>query len=74
MGDPKLFYTGRVDGLFASVTTRRVPRQDKPYPPLVEVAKAQPIFHLADVAGTLAGVRCEPENYSTLCYVDNGMR
>ena len=57
MEGPNLFYAVRVDGHFATVTTRSVPRQEKPYPPLVEVAKTQPVFHLADVAGTLAGFR-----------------
>ena len=31
--------------------------QEKPYPPLAEVAKTQPVFHLEDVGGTLAGFR-----------------
>jgi acetolactate decarboxylase len=57
MAGPNLFYAVRVDGMFASVTTRSVPRQEKPYPPLVEVAKTQPIFHFNDVPGTLAGFR-----------------
>jgi acetolactate decarboxylase len=57
MEGPNLFYAVRVDGQFASVTTRSVPRQHKPYPPLAEVAKSQPVFHLADVTGTLAGFR-----------------
>jgi len=54
---PNLFYAVRVDGRFASVTTRSVPRQEKPYPPLADVAKTQPVFHLEDVGGTLAGFR-----------------
>jgi acetolactate decarboxylase len=57
MEGPNLFYAVRVDGHFASVTTRSVPRQHKPYPPLAEVAKVQPVFHLEDVSGTLAGFR-----------------
>lgn len=57
MDGPNLFYAVRVDGHFASVTTRSVPRQGLPYPPLVEVAKTQPVFHLKDVRGTLAGFR-----------------
>jgi acetolactate decarboxylase len=57
MEGPNLFYAVRVDGLFASVTTRSVPRQEKPYPPLAEVAKTQPVFRLKDVSGTLAGFR-----------------
>jgi acetolactate decarboxylase len=54
---PNLFYALRVDGDFASVTARSVPRQHKPYPPLAEVAKTQPVFHLENVRGTLAGFR-----------------
>jgi acetolactate decarboxylase len=57
MEGPNLFYAVRVDGRFASVTTRSVPRQERPYPPLVEVAKTQPVFHLEEVSGTLAGFR-----------------
>jgi acetolactate decarboxylase len=57
MEGPNLFYAVRVDGHFASVTTRSVPRQEKPYPPLAEVARTQPVFHLEDVRGTLAGFR-----------------
>jgi acetolactate decarboxylase len=54
---PNLFYAIRADGHFASVTTRSMPSQRKPYPPLAEVAKSQPIFHLDDVRGTLVGFR-----------------
>ena len=57
MEGPNLFYAVRLDGRFASVTTRSVPRQAKPYPPLAEVAKTQPVFHLQEVIGTLAGFR-----------------
>jgi acetolactate decarboxylase len=57
MEGPNLFYAVRVDGRFKSVTTRSVPRQENPYPPLAEVAKTQPVFHLEGVSGTLAGFR-----------------
>jgi acetolactate decarboxylase len=57
MEGPNVFYAVRVDGRFASVTARSVPRQEKPYPPLAEVAKTQLVFHLGDVTGTLAGFR-----------------
>jgi len=52
------YYAVRVTGRFEAVTTRSVPRQQPPYEPLVEVVKVQPVFHLRDVAGTLAGFRC----------------
>jgi acetolactate decarboxylase len=54
---PNLFYAVRVDGRFPSVTVRSVPRQQKPYPPLADVAKTQPVFRLGDVSGTLVGFR-----------------
>ena len=57
MEGPNLFYAIRVDGAFASVKTRSVPRQEKPYAPLAEVTKTQPVFDLKDVSGTLAGFR-----------------
>ncbi|MDQ3864984.1 MAG: acetolactate decarboxylase [Actinomycetota bacterium] len=47
----------RVDGRFEYVKTRSVPRQHKPYPPLVEVVKYQPTFELYDVSGSLVGFR-----------------
>ena len=34
-----------------------MPRQRKPYPPLVEVVKHQPIFELHDIRGSLVGFR-----------------
>jgi len=57
MEGPNLFYAIRVDGHFATVKARSVPRQEKPYPPLAEVARTQPVFRLADVRGTLVGFR-----------------
>jgi len=47
----------RVDGRFEYVKTRSVPRQHKPYPPLVEVVENQPTFELHDVSGSLIGFR-----------------
>jgi acetolactate decarboxylase len=47
----------RVDGHFERVKTRSVPRQRKPYPPLVEVVEGQPTFELRDVQGSLVGFR-----------------
>ncbi|CAA9481609.1 MAG: Alpha-acetolactate decarboxylase [uncultured Rubrobacteraceae bacterium] len=47
----------RVDGLFEHVKTRSVPRQHKPYPPLVEVVESQPTFDLRNVEGSLVGFR-----------------
>ena len=57
MDGPNLFYAVRLDGHFSYVKTRSVPRQTKPYPPLEEVARTQPVFVLKDVGGTLVGFR-----------------
>ncbi len=52
-----LFYAVRIDGLFASVSTRTVRRQEKPYVPLAsDVAKEAP-NGFSEVYGTLAGFR-----------------
>ncbi len=51
------FYAVRVDGFFKYMKTRSVPRQIKPYPPLIEVTKTQPVFEFFDVSGTLVGFR-----------------
>ncbi len=47
----------RVDGQFEYVKTRSVPRQHKPYPPLVEVVENQPTFEIREVSGSLVGFR-----------------
>ncbi len=49
-----LFYALRMDGVFAYVRTRSVPKQEN-YRPLADVAKDQPVFEFQNVAGTLAG-------------------
>ena len=55
-----IFYAIRIDGIFNYMKTRSVPAQKKPYPPLVEVTKHQPIFEFNDVEGTMVGFRCPP--------------
>lgn len=52
-----LFYAIRIDGFFTHVEARSVPRQSKPYPPLVEVVETQPVFEFYDIQGTLLGFR-----------------
>jgi acetolactate decarboxylase len=47
----------RLDGRFAAVRARSVPRQSPPYRPLAEVVAEQHVFELADVAGTMLGFR-----------------
>ncbi|MFH1497366.1 MAG: acetolactate decarboxylase [Verrucomicrobiota bacterium] len=51
-------YAVRVTGAFASVKTRSVPRQQKPYPPLADVVKTQSLFNFADTRGLLVGFVC----------------
>ena len=54
---PNLPYAIRVDGLFTSVKTRSIPRQQKPYPPLAAAAEKQAVFELANVKGTIVAFR-----------------
>jgi acetolactate decarboxylase len=56
-GDATPCQAVRVDGRFELVRARSVPRQRKPYPPLVDVVKQQQVFELRDVDGTMVGVR-----------------
>ncbi len=51
---PNMLYALRIDGTFKYVKTRAVPKT-KNYLPLVEAAKNQIVFELADVEGSLAG-------------------
>lgn len=51
---PNIFYAIRIEGRFAYVKTRSVPRQEN-YRPLVDVAREQPTFEFNQIAGTLAG-------------------
>jgi acetolactate decarboxylase len=46
-----------VSGLFKYIKTRSVPQQEKPYKPLSEVTKTQPIFERGNIFGTLVGFR-----------------
>ncbi|MGP7817267.1 acetolactate decarboxylase [Niallia sp. 01092] len=52
-----LFYAIRIDGVFKKVQTRTVELQEKPYVPMVEAVKSQPIFDFEDIKGTIAGFR-----------------
>ena len=49
-----------VDGFFKTVRTRSVPPQQRPFPPLKDVAATQPTFDVAFVEGTVLGFRCPP--------------
>ncbi len=48
-------YAVRVRGHFATLTTRTVSVQTKPYPPLMDAVKGQAYMEFADVAGELVG-------------------
>jgi acetolactate decarboxylase len=52
-----IFYAIKTDARFDYIKVRTVPRQQKPYPPLVEVAKRQPVYEHEGVKGTLVGFR-----------------
>lgn len=54
MPSPNLFYAFRIEGEFAYVKTRSVPKQEN-YRPLVEVAKEQPVFEFKDTSGLMIG-------------------
>jgi acetolactate decarboxylase len=51
---PNLFYALRIEGQFAAIKARSVPKQEN-YRTLVEVAREQTVFHYENVAGTLVG-------------------
>jgi acetolactate decarboxylase len=50
-----IFYAIRIEGTFASLKTRSVPRQAKPYPRLAEVVKTQPTFEFHHQRGVMVG-------------------
>jgi acetolactate decarboxylase len=52
-----IFYAIRADGIFDRIRLRAVPRQQKPYPPMSEVVRDQPIFDHRDIEGSLVGFR-----------------
>lgn len=54
--DPAGYYAVRVDGTFATVRTRSVPAQQKPWPPLAEAVKHQSEFPMENVRGTIIGL------------------
>ena len=56
--DKSIFYAVKIEGVFPYIKTRSVPKQQAPYPPLVEVVKEQTIFEFHDIEGTIVGFRC----------------
>lgn len=55
---PNLLHAFLLEGTFKHVRTRSVPRQHKPYRPLIEVVKEQPVFEFNDVKGVMLGFCC----------------
>lgn len=53
-----VFCAIRADGTFSRMKVRAIPAQKKPYPPLTEAAKIQPVFNYKDIKGTIVGFRC----------------
>lgn len=52
-----LLYAIKIEGFFPYVKARSVPRQHKPYSPLVEVAKKQSVFEFTNVKGVIVAFR-----------------
>src|SRR3972149_8451367 len=50
-----IIYAFKIEGDFKYIKTRSVPKQSKPYPPLMEAVKDQPTFEFNNVKGTIAG-------------------
>jgi len=55
-----IFYAIKITGTFSYMKTRSVSAQSRPYPPLAEAAKAQSVFEMHTIAGTIVGFRCPP--------------
>jgi len=58
--EQNLFCAFIVRGEFSRMRVRSVPAQKKPYPPLADVTKNQPVFNLSNVRGALIGFRSPP--------------
>ncbi|MFM1943142.1 MAG: acetolactate decarboxylase [Verrucomicrobiota bacterium] len=53
-------YAIRISGVFSQLTTRSVPLQTQPYPPLAEVVAGQTEFNFTEITGTMVGFRLPP--------------
>lgn len=54
-----VFYAFKIEGDFQHIKTRSVPRQEKPYPKLVDVVSTKSaFFEFENVTGTIVGFRC----------------
>lgn len=58
ISNENVFCAIKIHGRFSRMKTRSVPAQTKPYPPLVELTKNQPVFDLDNINGTIIGFRC----------------
>lgn len=58
--NPNRFCAIRIDGYFKAMRTRSVPAQQRPFPPLKDIAATQPVFDMANIEGTVVGFRCPP--------------
>jgi len=58
LAEKDLFYAIKIEGTFRYVKTRSVPAQTKPYSPLLEVLKNQPIFEFNNIKGAMVGFYC----------------
>jgi acetolactate decarboxylase len=54
---PNIPYAFEITGTFTSITTRSVPVQKRPFPPLAEAVKHQSEFTFNNAQGTLVGFR-----------------
>lgn len=52
-----IFCAIRIDSTFTSVKTRTVPKQKRPYKPMLEAIKKQPIFEFNNRQGIIVGFR-----------------
>jgi len=52
-----IFYAIKIEGVFEYIKTRSVPRQSRPYRPLVEATKNQSTFEFHNLEGTIVGFR-----------------
>ena len=56
-GSDNYFFAVRIDGLFSRIVLRAVPRQEMPYPTLVEATAHQSVFDFEHVEGSIVGFR-----------------
>jgi len=57
-GNDNVFYMTKISGDFSMIHLRSVPKQEKPYRPLSEIADEQKEFIYEDLSGTLVALYC----------------